>query len=108
MTIGCSPRLKTKTRSRESVATPATSTRRHPSGRPSQAGRTSKRRPPRPDPGTGLMRQAPARCALSRPGDVVPDRVESDPIQALVDGDVEHVLLVADAEVAVARVARQL
>src|SRR5262249_19871309 len=41
---------------------------------------------------------------LSCPGNVVTRGVEPDPVEARVDRDVEHVLVVADAEVHVARI----
>src|SRR5262249_30809328 len=42
------------------------------------------------------------------PGYVVPGRVQPDPVEALVDGDVQHILLGADAEIDVARVPDRL
>src|SRR4051794_38111359 len=39
---------------------------------------------------------------------MIAGRVERDPIQALIHGDVEYVLGVVDAEVDIARVARRL
>src|SRR5260370_16412337 len=95
MTTGWSPRLKTKTRSRESVATPATSTKRHPSGNTPQPSQTSKRGSS-PAVMTGPMSRTPAQGALPGPGDVVTGRVESDPVEALIHGDVEPVLLPPD------------
>src|SRR5262245_60377116 len=107
MMRGWSPRLKTKTRSCESVATPATSTKRHPSGRAPQPSRTSKRGPSA-TVRTDSIPRPPAPWASPGPGDVVAGRVQPDPVEAPIHGDVEHVLLVADAEIDVARVADRL
>src|SRR5437764_5070386 len=98
ITIGWSPRLKTKTRSRESVATPATSTKRQPSGNTPQPSQTSNRGSS-PAVVTGPMSRTPAHGALPGPGDVVAGRVEPDPVQALIRGDVQQVLIGTDAEV---------
>src|SRR5262249_887088 len=104
---GWSPRLKTKTRSSESIATPATSTKRQPSGRTPQPSHTSKR-------GTSSQAvtepipQSPSPRTSSGPGDVVAGRVQPDPVEAPVHGDVEHVLLLTDAEIDVARAADRL
>src|SRR3954452_7143986 len=57
---------------------------------------------------TVAMPGTPVRYGSPVPGDVVAGRAQADPVEALVDRDIEHVLLIADAEVAVARIAHGL
>src|SRR5262245_21249961 len=56
----------------------------------------------------GFHARPPATGFSSGPRNVVPGRVQPDSVEALVHGDVEDVLVGADAEIDVARIADRL